>query len=84
MGVLRTLCGPRYLVGVITKQYTSIEVAEIARQHIVTVRLRLENGELHGSQRRPGGRWLIAEGCLDAYLRGEQCEHRTAPRLRSL
>lgn len=64
----------------IAAQYTPKEAAEIARQHVVTIRLRLESGELHGSQRVAGGRWLIEEQCLQAYMRGEKCEHKAARR----
>lgn len=63
----------------IEQRYTAPECAEIARQHIVTIRLRLESGELHGSQRKVGGRWLVAESCLQAYLAGQKCAHQAAP-----
>ncbi|MGZ0067822.1 helix-turn-helix domain-containing protein [Microbacterium arborescens] len=60
--------------------YTPAEAAEIVRQHVVTIRLRLEGGELHGTQRKKGGRWLIAEACLRAYASAEPCEHQSAER----
>ncbi|HEY0889911.1 MAG TPA: helix-turn-helix domain-containing protein [Nocardioides sp.] len=43
--------------------------------HPQTVRKACESGELHGSQRTKGGRWRIHRDCLDAWLRGEKCEH---------
>ncbi len=64
----------------IATQYTPTEAAAVARQHVVTIRLRLEAGQLHGYQRTRGGRWLIDEACLSAYLRGEKCEHQAARR----
>ncbi|MBB4666992.1 hypothetical protein BKA24_001701 [Microbacterium marinum] len=56
--------------------FTTTEVAAIARRHVVTVRLALEAGDLHGTQRVPRGRWLVAEPCLAAYLEGRRCDHR--------
>ncbi|MEE6273482.1 helix-turn-helix domain-containing protein [Georgenia sp. MJ206] len=53
------------------------EAAEIARRHVVTIYKALEDGRLHGSQPVKGGRWLVREDCLDAWLDGVPCEHRT-------
>ncbi|MDR0593716.1 MAG: helix-turn-helix domain-containing protein [Bifidobacteriaceae bacterium] len=54
---------------------TTGEAAEAARRHPVTIRRALEAGELHGSQRGAGGRWVIREACLEAWLGGGRCEH---------
>ena len=43
--------------------------------HTVTLLKALESGELHGSQRKPKGRWRIHVDCLDAWVAGEKCEH---------
>ncbi|SEE25019.1 Helix-turn-helix domain-containing protein [Arthrobacter alpinus] len=51
------------------------EAAEISRRHPVTVRRALIAEQLHGSQSGPGGRWLIREECLDAWIDGVKCEH---------
>ncbi|WAC68869.1 hypothetical protein [Microbacterium sp. SL75] len=59
-------------------QYTPAEAAKIARRHVVTIRRDLVGGTLHGSQRVDGGRWLISEGCLSAYMAGAECQHRAA------
>lgn len=63
--------------------YTTGEAAKISRRHIVTIRLDLEDGTLHGFQRVPGGRWVISEPCLEAYMQGSNCEHQGSQRLRS-
>jgi hypothetical protein len=63
-----------------TTMHTPAEAAVIARQHVVTIRIRLESGELHGTQRVKGGRWLIDDACLEAYIRAEKCAHQAAPR----
>ncbi|MFC7430962.1 MULTISPECIES: hypothetical protein [unclassified Agrococcus] len=54
---------------------TTLEAAVEQRRHIVTVRKALESGELHGKQRRPGGRWLIERQCLEAWSGGFDCPH---------
>lgn len=51
------------------------EAAAISRRHLVTVRRALEDGKLHGTQSMAGGRWLIREECLDAWIDGVKCEH---------
>lgn len=51
------------------------QAAEYADCHVNTVQRALEAGELHGGQRKPGGRWSIRRECLDAWLDGETCEH---------
>lgn len=52
------------------------EAAQAARRHPVTLYRALESGRLHGAQNVKGGRWLIRETCLDAWLEGHPCEHR--------
>lgn len=54
------------------------QAAEHAGCHRDTVLKALEAGELHGSQRKPGGRWRIHIGCVDAWNLGERCEHMRA------
>ena len=66
------------------QQYTPAEAAQVARRHVVTVRRDLVAGTLHGVQRVDGGRWLIAESCLSAYVRGEKCQHLAASNVRHL
>lgn len=61
----------------IPARLTVTEAAAAARRHRVTVLRALETGQLHGTQRVKGGRWLIRETCLDAWLDGVPCEHRT-------
>lgn len=56
---------------------TSAQAAAAAQKHPVTIRRALESGRLHGAQVVTGGRWLIREDCLDAWLDGRDCEHRT-------
>lgn len=55
--------------------YTTTEAADIALCHVVTVRLALEGGALHGYQRKRGGRWLILDDCLTAWTGGARCAH---------
>ncbi|WP_295837454.1 hypothetical protein [uncultured Microbacterium sp.] len=57
------------------QQYTPAEAAKIARRHVVTIRRDLVDKTLHGTQRVDGGRWLISEGCLSAYMAGAKCVH---------
>lgn len=62
---------------------TGPEAAAYSRRHPVTIRRALEAGDLHGSQRVKGGRWLIAADCLDAWIGGRPCEHQaTASRFK--
>lgn len=49
-------------------------------RHPVTLRRALEVGELHGTQRIVRGRWSIQRECIEAWLGGEQCQHRTGRR----
>lgn len=57
------------------RRLNTTEAATEARKHRVTILLALEDGTLHGSQRKVRGRWTILEPCLDAYIDGRKCEH---------
>ncbi|QSZ53303.1 helix-turn-helix domain-containing protein [Paenarthrobacter sp. AT5] len=61
----------------VAQRLTVAEAAEAAHRHPVTVRRALEGGELHGTQRTFRGRWLIRAECLDAWLDGNDCVHRS-------
>jgi len=61
------------------------DVAGIFRRHPVTVRNALASGELHGTQRVKGGRWLIDQDCAVAWAEGRDCAHQLeAHRVRPL
>lgn len=55
--------------------FNTAQAAEYAGYHLQTVRKAAEAGELHGSQRKAGGRWRFHVTCLDAWLSGAQCKH---------
>lgn len=57
------------------RRLTVAESATAAGRHPVTIRRDLEAGVLHGTQRVKGGRWIVRESCLDAYLDGTLCHH---------
>lgn len=59
----------------IERRLTVAESATVAGRHPVTIRRDLEAGVLHGTQRMKGGRWIVRESCLDAYLDGTRCHH---------
>lgn len=46
-------------------------------QHKVTVIRKLESQELCGFQSKKGGRWAVPEQCLESYVQGRLCEHRS-------
>lgn len=54
------------------------QAADRAGCHRQTVIKALESGELHGSQRKAGGRWRIHVDCLDAWAGGQTCTHQAA------
>jgi excisionase family DNA binding protein len=56
-------------------RFSTAQAADYASKHVETIRRALEAGELHGGQRKVGGRWSIRRECLDAYLDGESCQH---------
>lgn len=59
-------------------RFTTAQAAEYAGCHVDTVRRALEDGGLHGGQRKPGGRWSIRRECLDRWLDGAKCDHNAA------
>ncbi|WP_183407715.1 helix-turn-helix domain-containing protein [Marmoricola ginsengisoli] len=59
-------------------RFATSQAAEYAACHEQTIRKACESGELHGGQRKPGGRWSIRRECLDAWLDGAKCEHQIA------
>lgn len=51
---------------------TAREVVKAARMH------EKFTGSLHGYQRvAPSGKWRFEQACLDAWVRGEVCDHRS-------
>ena len=56
---------------------TVTESAADARLSKFTIYRALEAGELHGTQRVKGGRGRVESDCLDAYLAGTDCAHRS-------
>lgn len=52
------------------------QAAEHAGYHVQTVRAAAEDGSLHGTQRKAGGRWRFHIGCVDAWVLGESCVHK--------
>lgn len=59
-------------------RFTTAQAAAYASCHPTTVLRALEAGDLHGGQRKPGGRWSIRLACIDAWLDGQRCEHQQA------
>lgn len=49
---------------------TPIQAAVEAGRHKTTVYEALESGELHGHQRKRGGRWQIHSDVIGAWIRG--------------
>lgn len=58
--------------------FNTAQAADYSNFHADTLRKALEDGELHGTQRKVGARWRIHRRCLDAWCGGEQCEHQMA------
>jgi hypothetical protein len=56
------------------------QAAEYGLCHVDTIRKALESGDLHGSQRKKNGRWLVQRECLDSWLGGNPCEHQRTAR----
>jgi excisionase family DNA binding protein len=52
-----------------TAWLTPQQVAESTGRHAVTVYRALESGELHGHQKRHGGRWRISTESVEAWQR---------------
>ena len=61
----------------IEARLTVAEAAAAAGRHIETIREALRSEELHGTQRVKGGTWRVKSGCLEAWMDGEECEHRS-------
>jgi excisionase family DNA binding protein len=59
----------------VIRRYTVAQAAVVTQRAASTLYAALESGELHGTQRVKGGRWLIRPECLDAWLDGETCPH---------
>lgn len=55
--------------------HTTATGAEYADCHPGTVLKACESSELHGVQRKKGGRWRIHVTCLDAWIEGRPCPH---------
>jgi hypothetical protein len=53
--------------------HDTAQAAEHTGRYVGTVRKALEAGELHGHQRKAGGRWAIHLDCLDAWVGGTAC-----------
>ena len=51
------------------------DVAAEYKRHEVTVRIALNDGSLHGSQRKPGASWRIDPECAAAWNEGAKCPH---------
>lgn len=56
---------------------TTKQASDRAQRHPVTVRMALISGDLHGSQPSAGGHWRIQSACVDAWVMGTLCEHRS-------
>lgn len=70
------------MLGVVNPHYViqrlnTHQAAQVAGRARVTIARALEAGELHGTQAKPRGRWLIDPRCLEAWLNGEPCYHST-------
>lgn len=61
-----------------TPRLTVPDAAVVARRHPETIRLSLQDGTLHGTQRVKRGPWLIQAECLEAWLDNQQCAHQLA------
>lgn len=59
-------------------RFNTHQAATYSGRHVDTIRRALEAGELHGGQRKTGGRWSIRRECLESWLDGETCEHQKA------
>lgn len=67
------------MVGLMSERlwFNTRQAGEYVGNHPTTVLRALEAGELHGSQRKPKGRWRIHVTCLDAWAGGMPCEHQS-------
>lgn len=51
-----------------------------ARASKAALKNAVASGELHGEQRVVGGKWRFHRSCLDAWVKGERCEHQRRAR----
>lgn len=59
-----------------TEQKNTVrDIAVRYKRHEVTVRIALNDGSLHGYQRKPGASWRIDDECASAWNAGEKCKH---------
>lgn len=58
--------------------FNTSQAGEHAGSHPDTVRKALEDGTLHGTQRKAKGRWRVHVTCLDSWCAGEPCQHQIA------
>lgn len=70
------------------KFLSSKEAALATGRHEETVTKALRVGDLHGTQSKKKGRWMIEEDCLGAWVYNQKCKHAlvaraTAPRKRA-
>jgi excisionase family DNA binding protein len=60
------------------------QAAERAGVHVETLLVALQAEELHGGQRKKGGRWRIHRDCVDAWALHEPCPHEPGSHLRAV
>jgi hypothetical protein len=51
------------------------DAADRSGRHRPTITRALVNGDLHGTQHVPRGRWSIRSSCLEAWMGNAKCEH---------
>lgn len=56
---------------------TSDQAADAAGVHRQTLTNALRDGSLHGVQRMKRGNWRISESCLEAWIEGRPCPHKS-------
>lgn len=55
--------------------FNTAQASERVGSHVDTIRKAAEAGTLHGTQRKPNGRWRFHVDCLDAWCGGRKCAH---------
>lgn len=55
--------------------FNTTQAADRVGCHRDTILKALEADELHGTQRKVGGRWRIHRDCLDSWALGAKCDH---------
>lgn len=63
------------MIPALVPRMTVDDAAKASRRHPKTILKALAAGELHGTQRMKGGRWLIRLDCLDAWIDVNPCKH---------